>query len=136
MELAGFIFSILGFALALLQSWSQLKAFSAKVATEAGTYAVKRLEAVNNRADFYIDFPSALISVYVRNIIALAAFWMTRSMLIESAKAHGVYDSFLPIVFKFALAFLFGKVVADSFVISTQIIRRAQERYFSSKREG
>jgi len=131
-----FVLSVLGFALALFQSWHQLQAFSRKVAASAETYAVRRLKAVNRRADFYIDFPSAFIAVLFRNIIVLAAFLTIRSMLIDSADDNGFYDGFLPPFFAFLVAFLFGKVIADSFLLSKQIVRRAQQRFFSSEREG
>jgi len=136
LNLASFILSVLGFGLGLLQSWSQLKKFSTKLTEASGNYALRKLAQQNERADFYIKYPSALIAQVVRSLFALLFLYGIKVLYIDpSIKACYASEPFL-LIYRFAAAFAFAKVVADTVVICGQIRRRAAYHFFKDQGES
>jgi hypothetical protein len=131
----GLIVGLLGLALGVYQSRRDFRRLSKKIGKSVDGYARKhvsvddyvrkRVEAMFERSDFYIQYPSALLSQYVRSIFAILVIWTVKEALVEPALKDGFFAQPIELAIKFFFIFFLAKITADTVSISSEIRERA-----------
>lgn len=144
LDVLGLIVGVLSFALGIYQSRRDFKKLSKKLGVAAGSYVKnssidgyvkRRVEAMFERADFYIEYPSALLAQYIRSGFGLLMLWGLKMIALDPALSKGLFTDYSALIIKSLFIFLMAKILADTVTISSEIKDRAVY-HFRKKREN
>ena len=87
------------------------------------------------RADFYIEYPSALLAQYIRSGFGLLMLWGYKVVFLDPGVFKDSFTDYSALVVKSLFIFLMAKILADTVTISSEIKDRAVY-HFRKKRDN
>lgn len=127
-----FVLSCVGVLLGLISAYARISYFTKKAAKALGGKAETWLEQKNAEADFFIQYPSALIAFSLRNALALVLIVVLGIKLLDSIRDGSNFfpPSFAPLV-ALLLAYLCTEAITGITSTNRHVLRRARQRFLS-----